>query len=65
MLNEGAADRQEIDFNYEGGDLNQANRFDVNWVTNNELGKKDLTITYEKVRVRVRLSLPEMSLPTS
>lgn len=48
MLNEGAADRQEIDFNYEGGDLNQANRFDVNWVTNNELGKKDLTITYEK-----------------
>lgn len=48
MLNEGAADRQEIDFKYEGGDLNQANRFDVNWVTNNELGKKDLTITYEK-----------------
>lgn len=48
MLNEGAAERQEIDFNYEGGDLNQANRFDVNWVTNNELGKKDLTITYEK-----------------
>lgn len=48
MLNEGAAERQEIDFKYEGGDLNQANRFDVNWVTNNELGKKDLTITYEK-----------------
>lgn len=48
MLNDGAAERQEIDFNYEGGDLNQANRFDVNWVTNNELGKKDLTITYEK-----------------
>lgn len=48
MLNEGAAERQEIDFNYEGGDLNQANRFDVNWVTNNELGKKDLTINYGK-----------------
>lgn len=47
MLNEGAAENQEIDFNYEGGILNQANRFDVNWVTNNELGKKDLTITYE------------------
>ena len=47
MLNEGAAESQEIDFNYEGGNLNQANRFDVNWVTNNELGKKDLTITYE------------------
>lgn len=46
MLNEGAAERQEIDFKYEGGDLNQENRFDVNWVTNNELGKKDLTITY-------------------
>lgn len=46
MLNEGAAERQEIAFNYEGGILNQANRFDVNWVTNNELGKKDLTITY-------------------
>lgn len=46
MLNEGAADSQEIAFNYEGGILNQANRFDVNWVTNNELGKKDLTITY-------------------
>ena len=46
MLNEGAAERQEIDFNYKGGDLNQKNRFDVNWVTNNELGKKDLTITY-------------------
>ena len=46
MLNEGAAESQEIDFNYEGGDLNQANRFDVNWVTNNELGNKDLTITY-------------------
>ena len=46
MLNEGTAERQEIDFNYEGGDLNQANRFDVNWVTNNELGNKDLTITY-------------------
>lgn len=41
MLNEGAAERQEIDFNYEGGDLNQADRFDVNWVTNNELGKKE------------------------
>lgn len=47
MLNEGAAEIQEIAFNYEGGDLNKANRFDVNWVTNNELGKKDLTITYE------------------
>lgn len=47
MLNEGAAVSQEIAFNYEGGDLNQENRFDVNWVTNNELGKKDLTITYE------------------
>ena len=47
MLNEGAAKNQEIAFNYEGGDLNKANRFDVNWVTNNELGKKDLTITYE------------------
>lgn len=46
MLNDGAAESQEIDFNYEGGNLNQANRFDVNWVTNNELGKKDLTITY-------------------
>lgn len=46
MLNEGAADSLEIAFNYEGGILNQANRFDVNWVTNNELGKKDLTITY-------------------
>lgn len=46
MLNEGAAVSQEIAFNYEGGDLNKANRFDVNWVTNNELGKKDLTITY-------------------
>lgn len=46
MLNEGAAESQEIAFNYEGGDLNQANRFDVNWVTNNELGKEDLTITY-------------------
>lgn len=46
MLNDGAAERQEIDFKYEGGDLNQENRFDVNWVTNNELGKKDLTITY-------------------
>lgn len=46
MLNEGAAENQEIAFNYEGGDLNQANRFDVNWVTNNELGKEDLTITY-------------------
>lgn len=48
MLNEGAAEIQEIAFKYEGGDLNKANRFDVNWVTNNELGKKDLTITYEK-----------------
>ena len=46
MLNDGAAESQEIAFNYEGGDLNQANRFDVNWVTNNELGKKDLTIRY-------------------
>ena len=46
MLNDGAAESQEISFNYEGGNLNQANRFDVNWVTNNELGKKDLTITY-------------------
>lgn len=45
MLNEGAAERQEIDFNYKGGNLKQKNRFDVNWVTNNELGKKDLTIT--------------------
>lgn len=46
MLNEGAAERQEIDFKYKGGDLNNKNRFDVNWVTNNELGKKeDLTIT--------------------
>lgn len=48
MLNEGAAERQEIDFIYEGGDLNQADRFDVNWVTNNDLGKKELTITYDK-----------------
>lgn len=47
MLNEGAAVNQEIAFNYAGGDLDKANRFDVNWVTNNELGKKDLTITYE------------------
>lgn len=46
MLNDGAAESQEIAFNYEGGDLNKANRFDVNWVTNNELGKKDLTINY-------------------
>lgn len=46
MLNDGAAESQEISFNYEGGNLNQANRFDVNWVTNNELGKKDLTINY-------------------
>lgn len=47
MLNEGAAERQEIDFNYAGGDLHQANRFDVNWVTNNELGKKEKpTINY-------------------
>ncbi len=46
MLNEGAAENQEIAFNYEGGDLDKANRFDVNWVTNNELGNKDLTITY-------------------
>ena len=48
MLNEGAAKNQEIAFNYEGGDLNKANRFDVNWVTNNDLGKKELTITYAK-----------------
>lgn len=46
MLNEGAAENQEIAFNYAGGDLNQANRFDVNWVTNNDLGKKELTKTY-------------------
>ena len=46
MLNEGAAESQEIAFNYEGGELNKANRFDVNWVTNNDLGKKELTITY-------------------
>lgn len=47
MLNEGAAERQEIDFNYAGGDLNKENRFDVNWVTNNELGKKEKpTINY-------------------
>ena len=47
MLNDGAAESQEIDFNYEGGDKNKANRFDVNWVTNNELGKKEKpTITY-------------------
>lgn len=48
MLNEGAAKSQEIAFNYEGGELNKANRFDVNWVTNNDLGKKELTITYAK-----------------
>lgn len=47
MLNEGAAESQEIAFNYEGGILNQANRFDVNWVTNNDLGNKELTITYD------------------
>ena len=47
MLNEGAAENQEIAFNYEGGDLNKENRFDVNWVTNNDLGKKELTITYD------------------
>ena len=47
MLNEGAAERQEIAFNYEGGDLDKANRFDVNWVTNNDLGNKELTITYD------------------
>lgn len=46
MLNEGAAENQEIAFNYAGGDLNQKNRFDVNWVTNNDLGKKELTKTY-------------------
>lgn len=46
MLNKGAAESQEIAFNYEGGELNKANRFDVNWVTNNDLGKKELTITY-------------------
>lgn len=46
MLNEGAAENQEIAFNYAGGDSLQANRFDVNWVTNNDLGKKELTITY-------------------
>ena len=46
MLNEGAAESQEIAFNYKGGDLDKANRFDVNWVTNNELGNKELTITY-------------------
>lgn len=47
MLNEGAEERQKIDFNYEGGELNQADRFDVNWVTNNELGKKEKpTIDY-------------------
>lgn len=46
MLNEGAAEKQEIAFNYEGGILNQANRFDVNWVTNNDLGNKELTIAY-------------------
>lgn len=47
MLNEGAAENQEIAFNYEGGDLNKENRFDVNWVTNNDLGNKELTITYD------------------
>lgn len=47
MLNEGAAEKQEIAFNYEGGILNQANRFDVNWVTNNDLGNKELTIAYD------------------
>lgn len=46
MLNEGAAESQEIAFNYKGGELNKENRFDVNWVTNNDLGKKELTITY-------------------
>lgn len=46
MLNEGAAENQEIAFNYAGGDLNKENRFDVNWVTNNDLGKKELTKTY-------------------
>ena len=46
MLNDGAAESQEIAFNYKGGELNKANRFDVNWVTNNELGKKDLTINH-------------------
>lgn len=46
MLNEGAAENQEIAFNYAGGDLDKANRFDVNWVTNNDLGKKELTKTY-------------------
>lgn len=47
MLNDGAAENQEIAFNYAGGDLHQANRFDVNWVTNNDLGNKKLTITYD------------------
>lgn len=46
MLNEGAAENQEIAFNYAGGEKNQKNRFDVNWVTNNDLGKKELTINY-------------------
>lgn len=46
MLNDGAAENQEIAFNYEGGELNKAKRFDVNWVTNNELGKKELTVKY-------------------
>ena len=46
MLNDGAAESQEIDFNYKGGDLNKEKRFDVNWVTNNDLGKKELTIKY-------------------
>lgn len=47
MLNEGAAESQEIAFNYKGGNLNQEKRFDVNWVTNNDLGNKKLTITYD------------------
>ncbi len=47
MLNKGAAENQEIAFNYAGGDLDKANRFDVNWVTNNDLGKKEKpTINY-------------------
>lgn len=61
MLNEGAAGSQEIDFNYEGGNLNQENRFDVNWVTNNDLGKKDLTINYGKGTGKIGFTIGDIT----
>ncbi|MGN0283466.1 MAG: hypothetical protein ACI4B4_01475 [Segatella copri] len=61
MLNEGAAENQEIAFNYEGGDLNKADRFDVNWVTNNDLGNKKLTITYENGKGKIGFTRGEIT----